>query len=84
LAGISFTAGDFCADVQRLIPSLEVEFVPDFRQQIAESWPSSLDDSDCLNDWDWSYDVSTFELATKIFDGIDEKYKSNLTPQSTH
>ena len=46
LAGISFTAGDFCSDVQRLIPDLKVDYVPDFRQQIAESWPGSIDDTD--------------------------------------
>ena len=32
LAGISFTAGDFCRDVQRLIPGMTLDFEPDFRQ----------------------------------------------------
>ena len=26
---------------------------PDFRQQIAESWNESIDDSMARNDWDW-------------------------------
>lgn len=32
LAGISFTAGDFCRDVQRLIPGMTLDFEADFRQ----------------------------------------------------
>jgi len=60
LAGISFTAGDFCRDVQRLIPGMTLDFEPDFRQQIAKSWPASLDDSDSFKDWDWKYDISTY------------------------
>ena len=76
---ISLVTGDFCADVQRLIPDLEVEYKPDFRQEIADSWPRSLDGSEC-KEWGWSYDVSSFELANKILDGIDDKYKTNFTP----
>ena len=32
LAGISLVAGDFCRDVQRLIPGSTLDFEPDFRQ----------------------------------------------------
>ena len=78
LAGIPVTTGDLCSAVQRLIPGLKVDYVPDFRQQIADSWPDSIDDSDSLRDWDWSYNISTFEMANKIFNGIDEKYKISL------
>lgn len=36
LAGISFTAEEFCREVQKLIPGTEIEYVPDIRQSIAE------------------------------------------------
>lgn len=83
LAGISFTAGDFCRDVQRLIPDATLDFEPDFRQKIAESWPASIDDSESKRDWDWSYNISTYELATKILDGIDDEYKGSMTDLAT-
>jgi hypothetical protein len=37
-----------------------------------------MDDKECKQDWDWSYDISTADLAKKIFDGIDPEYKKNL------
>ena len=81
LAGISASAGEFCAAVQQLIPELVVEFEPDFRQPIAASWPNSLDDKESKRDWDWSYDISTYELASRVLAGIDDKYKTSLKQQ---
>lgn len=78
LAGISFSAGDFCREVQQLIPGATLEFKPDFRQAIAESWPASLAEPSNKADWDWSYDITTAQLAKKIFDGIAPEYKAHL------
>ena len=30
-----------------------------------------MDDHECKQDWDWSYDISTGDMAKKIFAGID-------------
>ena len=78
LAGISFTPEKFNAEVINLIPDLKVEYEPDFRQAIADSWTNSMEDKECKQVWGWSYDISTADMAKKIFDGIDPKYKTNL------
>lgn len=78
LAGISVPTGEFCREVQSLIPGATLDFIPDFRQEIATQWPRSLDEPSNKADWDWSYDVSTAELAAKILDGIAPEYKLNL------
>ena len=64
--------------MQTLIPGTEIEYEPDYRQAIANSWPRSIDDSHSKADWDWTYDISTQELATKILEGIEPQYKTNL------
>lgn len=58
LAGMSFSAGELAASIERRIP-LSVEYRPDGRQEIADSWPRSLDDSEARRDWGWSpkYDL---------------------------
>lgn len=78
MAGISFTPEELSEAVQALIPGTKIEYEPDYRQNIANSWPKSIDDHESKADWDWSYDISTVELAEKILDGIEAKYKHNL------
>ena len=64
--------------MSRQYPDFKVEYEPDFRQKIADSWPRSLEESDSKKDWDWNYNVSVDDLAKKIMDGIDPKYKKGL------
>jgi threonine 3-dehydrogenase len=76
LAGISFTPKELTEAIMKLIPNTTVTYEPDFRQAIAESWPKSIDDHECKLHWNWEYDISVYDLAKKIFDGIDIKYKT--------
>jgi nucleoside-diphosphate-sugar epimerase len=45
LAGFSFSPEDIAAEIKRHLPSFKLDFAPDHRQAIANSWPSSIDDS---------------------------------------
>jgi len=59
LAGMSFSAGELATSIRKRIPELSVEYRPDSRQEIADSWPTSLDDTEARRDWGWSpkYDL---------------------------
>lgn len=78
LAGISFTPKELADAIKKLIPGARIDFEPDFRQKIAETWPRSLDDSHSQKDWGWSYNITPFDLAKRTLDGIDKSYKKNL------
>ena len=45
MGAISFTVGELFASIQKRIPSFKIEYKPDHRQKIADSWPNSIDDS---------------------------------------
>ncbi len=54
IAGISFSPEEIAAEIKRQNPDFEIVYEPDFRQQIAESWPQSIDDSLARKDWNWA------------------------------
>lgn len=51
LAGISFAPKEIYAAIVRHCPDFMIAYSPDFRQQIAASWPDSIDDSAAQKDW---------------------------------
>jgi nucleoside-diphosphate-sugar epimerase len=60
VAGISFDPKGIANEIKKHIPNFEITYKPDFRQAIADSWPSSIDDSVAKKDWGLQchYDLS--------------------------
>jgi nucleoside-diphosphate-sugar epimerase len=59
LGAMSFSAEELATSIKELIPEFQVDYAPDYRQQIADSWPRSLDDSAAREEWGWKplYDL---------------------------
>lgn len=70
LAGISFTPEEIYTAVKQLSPDFEIEYQPDFRQAIADSWPGSIDDSRAQEDWDWNSNYNLTDLAQIMFNNV--------------
>ncbi|HEY1039838.1 MAG TPA: NAD-dependent epimerase/dehydratase family protein [Bacteroidia bacterium] len=60
LAGISFSPKDIAAEIKKHIPDFSISYKIDFRQEIADSWPKSIDDKEAGLHWGWkaAYDLS--------------------------
>ena len=66
--GMSFSPKEIAAEIKKHIPGFSIMYEPDYRQQIAESWPRSIDDSVARNDWGWK---PKYDLATMTIDMIE-------------
>ncbi|OQY21369.1 MAG: UDP-glucose 4-epimerase [Anaerolineaceae bacterium 4572_32.1] len=70
MAAMSFSAGELAAEIKKHIPEFTIEYEPDSRQAIADSWPRSIDDSAAREEWDWqpSYDLAamTADMLEKL------------------
>jgi nucleoside-diphosphate-sugar epimerase len=53
VGAMSFSAGELAASIKKYIPGFEIEYKPDFRQQIADSWPNAVDDKAARDEWGW-------------------------------
>jgi len=53
LASLSFTPAELAAEIAIHKPDFKVTYVPDSRQEIAESWPNDVDDTQAMIDWGW-------------------------------
>ena len=53
LAGMSFTPSELFIAIRKNYLDFKINYQPDFRQEIADSWPQSIDDTQAKNDWEW-------------------------------
>lgn len=76
LSGMSFNPKEVAASIQKHIPEFTIEYEPDFRQDIADSWPQSIDDSDARKDWGWKHHVSLDEMTEIMLENLRDTYSS--------
>ena len=65
LAAMSFTPAELAAAIKVHMPDFAIDYKPDFRQAIADSWPTSIDDSAAREEWDWKPD---YDLPAMVKD----------------
>ncbi len=63
IAGMSFSPEEIAASIQQEIPDFEISYKPDSRQNIANSWPQSIDDTVAYNDWGWKPDFDLDKMT---------------------
>jgi len=75
LSGVSFTPKQIAEEVKKHIPDFEITYNPDFRQAIADSWPSSIDDSYAQKDWGWELKYDLEKMTSDMMINLRKQYK---------
>ncbi|MGB3143393.1 MAG: NAD-dependent epimerase/dehydratase family protein, partial [Maribacter sp.] len=70
LSAMSFTPAEIAESIQKLIPEFKIDYAPDFRQEIANSWPNSIDDSQAQEDWNWSAEFDLQKTTEEMLKNI--------------
>jgi len=70
LSGLNFTPRELAAEIRKHIPDFEISYAPDFRQQIADSWPSSIDDRQARHDWGWQPEYNLPRMVTEMINAL--------------
>jgi nucleoside-diphosphate-sugar epimerase len=73
IGAISFSPQEIAAEIKKHIPGFSIRYRPDFRQKIADSWPSSIDDSVARSDWGWQPDFNLPDMTKDILANLKKK-----------
>lgn len=70
LSAMSFSPKEIAAAIQKHIPEFTISYQPDYRQQIADSWPQSIDDSQARKDWGWAHEYDLERMTEDMLENL--------------
>ena len=75
IGAMSFSPKEVAAEIKKHIPDFSIDYKPDSRQKIADSWPKSIDDSRAKNDWGWKPEYDIKRMSEDMLGNLKkEKY----------
>ena len=77
LTSMSFTPEDLFLEIKKTIPEFTINYNPDFRQNIADSWPKSINDTNARLDWGWKHNTEIEKMAKTMLNNLKNKYRTN-------
>lgn len=70
LSGMSFSPKEIAGEIKKHIPEFTIDYKPDYRQAIADSWPASIDDSVARRDWGWKQEYDLSKMTKDMLDNL--------------
>ena len=70
LAAMSFTPTEIADEICKHIPNFTITYKPDFRQQIANSWPASINDEEARKDWGWQHKFDISNMTIEMLENL--------------
>jgi nucleoside-diphosphate-sugar epimerase len=69
--GVNFTPEVLAAEIKKHIPDFKLSYTEnDPRQEIANSWPKSIDDQYARNDWGWKPEYDLARMTKDMLDNL--------------
>lgn len=75
LSAISFTPRQIAKSIKKQIPEFTITYSPDFREEIASTWPQSIDDFQAREDWKWQHDFELEDITKEMLTQLRDVYK---------
>ncbi len=78
VGAMSFSVKEMAENIKKYMPSFTIDYKPDFRQAIADSWPDSVDDTAAREEWGWKPRYDLDAMTQDMLKVIGEKHKQGL------
>ena len=76
LGSMSFSPNEITEEIQKLYPNFKVEYNADFRQEIADKWPKSINDDEARKDWNWKPKYDLESMTVLMLEKLEKKYNT--------
>jgi nucleoside-diphosphate-sugar epimerase len=73
ISAMSFSPKEIAESIRFHIPEFKIDYAPDFRQQIADGWPKSIDDSAARKDWGWQQEFDLNRMSNEMLKNLKAK-----------
>jgi nucleoside-diphosphate-sugar epimerase len=73
VSAMSFSPKEIAAAIQEHIPDFSMQYAPDYRQAIADSWPQSIDDHIARRDWGWQQDFDLKRMTADMLNNLQNQ-----------
>ena len=73
LAGVSFSPKEIATEISNHIPNFKINYNVDYRQEIADSWPSSINDKNACEDWGWKMEYDLKKITADMIINLQKK-----------
>ena len=70
ISGISFSPEEIHESIKAHYPEFKINYSPDYRQTIADSWPHSIDDSEAKADWGWKASFNLVDMTKDMIKNL--------------
>lgn len=74
ISGCSFNPEELANEIKSYIPDFKISYNSDYRQEIADSWPNSLEDSLAKEHWGWQAEYDMPKLVEEMIKNLNAKY----------
>lgn len=73
ISSMSFSPAQVAAEIQKHQPTFTINYTPDYRQNIADSWPQSINDAEAREHWGWQHQYELPQVTTEMLDNVNLK-----------
>lgn len=73
VSAMSFSPAEIADEIKKHIPGFTIDYSPDYRQQIANSWPQSIDDSVARRDWGWKPEYNLSAMTEDMLENLEKE-----------
>lgn len=78
ISGTSFSPSEVVASIRNIYPEFEVNYAPDYRQDIASKWPNTIQDTEARLDWGWKAEYNLESITNVMLNKLKEKYNDSV------